>query len=77
MLCRVEADMVSLTTGLLVHFSWREVPGLGDQRAALDRLELVAPDAPAEHGAERHRSRVVCHAMRRFSSSSMTVLRVE
>ena len=53
MLCRVEPDMVSLITGLLGPLLLAQVPRLGHQRAALDRLELVAPDAAAEHRAER------------------------
>ena len=60
--------------GLLVG----EVPDLphAGARAALDRLELVTPDAAADSLSDL--ARPACRqAMRRLSSSSMTVLTIE
>ena len=46
------------------------------ERAALDGLELVAPDPPRGDDLNGPGGRV-CHAMRRFSSNSVTVLTME
>ena len=54
----------------------RDVPGLADAGAAVDRLELVAPDPAADSLPSEIGGRV-CQAMRRSSSNSMTSLTVE
>ena len=76
MLARVDDVIVALTTGLLVQRSCersqdsvtRVPPSTGSRTYRHTRPPRRDPSGPLA---------VVCQAMRRFSSSSMTVLRVE
>ena len=53
-----------------------DVPALAHEGPAVDRLELVAPDAAADVGAERSGAGGL-PTIRRFSSYSITVLTIE